>query len=165
MSTTSAKDTVVTVGEDVPNVAVVREFDATPERVFRAFVDPDLFAKWVGPHEVSTNINHWNAVTGGAYRWANLQDGEEIASFYGSFHEVRENERIVQTQTQTQTFEMIPDGVLLETITFEPLEGGRTRVTSTSLLESFAMRDGLVASGMEYGVRAGYEKLDALLAA
>lgn len=140
MSTTSAKDTVVTVGEDVPNVAVVREFDATPERVFRAFVDPDLFAKWVGPHEVSTNINHWNAVTGGAYRWANLQDGEEIASFYGSFHEVRENERIVQTQT----FEMIPDGVLLE---------------------SFAMRDGLVASGMEYGVRAGYEKLDALLAA
>lgn len=161
MSTTSAKDTVVTVGEDVPNVAVVREFDATPERVFRAFVDPDLFAKWVGPHEVSTNINHWNAVTGGAYRWANLQDGEEIASFYGSFHEVRENERIVQTQT----FEMIPDGVLLETITFEPLEGGRTRVTSTSLLESFAMREGLVASGMEYGVRAGYEKLDALLAA
>lgn len=161
MSTTSAKDTVVTVGEDVPNVAVVREFDATPERVFRAFVDPDLFAKWVGPHEVSTNINHWSAVTGGAYRWANLQDGEEIASFYGSFHEVRENERIVQTQT----FEMIPDGVLLETITFEPLEGGRTRVTSTSLLESFAMRDGLVASGMEYGVRAGYEKLDALLAA
>lgn len=140
MSTTSAKDTVVTVGEDVPNVAVVREFDATPERVFRAFVDPDLFAKWVGPHEVSTNINHWSAVTGGAYRWANLQDGEEIASFYGSFHEVRENERIVQTQT----FEMIPDGVLLE---------------------SFAMRDGLVASGMEYGVRAGYEKLDALLAA
>ena len=36
--------------------------------------------------------------------------------------------------------------------------------TSTSLLESFEMRDGLVASGMEHGVREGYEKLDALLA-
>ncbi|GAB3296776.1 SRPBCC family protein [Pseudoclavibacter terrae] len=161
MSTTSAKDTVVTVGEDLPNITVVREFDATPERVFFAFVDPDLFTKWVGPHEVSTTIDHWNAVTGGAYRWVNLQGGEEIASFFGSFHEIRENERIVQTQT----FEMIPDGVLLETIAFEPLEGGRTRVTSTSLLESFQMRDGLVASGMEHGVRDGYEKLDALLAA
>lgn len=160
MTSTSAEDTVVTVGEDIPNVTVVREFDAAPDRVFRAFVDPDLFTKWVGPHEVSTNIDHWNAVTGGAYRWVNLQGGEEIASFYGSFHEVRENERIVQTQT----FEMIPDGVLLETITFAPLEGGRTSVTSTSLLESFEMRDGLVASGMESGVRAGYEKLDALLA-
>ncbi|MBF4548649.1 polyketide cyclase [Pseudoclavibacter sp. RFBJ3] len=160
MSTTSANDTAVTVGEDVPNVSVVREFEATPDRVFRAFVDPDLFTKWVGPHEVSTNIDHWNAATGGAYRWVNLKDGEEIATFYGSFHEVRENERIVQTQT----FEMIPDGVLLETIVFEALEGGRTRVTSTSLLESFEMRDGLVASGMEHGVREGYEKLDALLA-
>lgn len=160
MTSRSAEDTVVTVGEDIPNVTVVREFDATPDRVFRAFVDPDLFTKWVGPHEVSTNIDHWNAVTGGAYRWVNLQAGEEIASFYGSFHEVRENERIVQTQT----FETIPDGVLLETITFVPLEGGRTRVTSTSLLESFEMRDGLVASGMEHGVRSGYEKLDALLA-
>ncbi|PPG40444.1 SRPBCC family protein [Pseudoclavibacter sp. RFBA6] len=161
MSTTSAKDTVVTVGEDLPNITVIREFDATPERVFFAFVDPDLFTKWVGPHDVSTNIDHWNAVTGGAYRWVNLQGGEEIARFFGSFHEIRENERIVQTQT----FEMIPDGVLLETITFEALEGGRTRVTSTSLLESFQMRDGLVASGMEHGVRDGYEKLDALLAA
>ncbi|WP_424464474.1 SRPBCC family protein [Pseudoclavibacter helvolus] len=161
MTSTSAKDTVVTVGEDLPNVAVTREFDATPDRVFRAFVDPDLFTKWVGPHEVATNVDHWNAVTGGAYRWVNLQDGEEIASFYGSFHEIRENERIVQTQT----FEMMPDSVLLETITFEPREGGRTRVTSVSLLDSFEARDGLVASGMEYGVRAGYEKLDALLAA
>jgi uncharacterized protein YndB with AHSA1/START domain len=64
---------------------------------------------------------------------------------------------------QTFTFEDYPDGVALETATFEDL-GGRTRVTTRSLLESFEARDGMVASGMDVGVREGYERLDELLA-
>ena len=55
------------------------------------------------------------------------------------------------------------DGVSLETATFEDL-GGRTRVTTTSLVDSFEARDGILASGMDVGVREGYERLDELLA-
>jgi uncharacterized protein YndB with AHSA1/START domain len=47
---------------------------------------------------------------------------------------------------------------------FEDLGDGRTRLTSTSLVDSFADRDAFVASGMEGGVREGYERLDELLA-
>jgi len=46
----------------------------------------------------------------------------------------------------------------------EDLGDGRTRLTATSLVDSFEARDAVLASGMEHGVREGYERLDELLA-
>jgi uncharacterized protein YndB with AHSA1/START domain len=54
--------------------------------------------------------------------------------------------------------------VALEKLTLEDLGDGRTRLTATSLVDSFEGRDAFVASGMEDGVREGYERLDELLA-
>lgn len=65
---------------------------------------------------------------------------------------------------QTFTFEGAPEGVALERLVLEDL-GGRTRLTVTSLVDSFEARDAMVASGMEVGIRDGYERLDELLAA
>jgi uncharacterized protein YndB with AHSA1/START domain len=65
---------------------------------------------------------------------------------------------------QTFTYEGVPDGVFLETITFEDLGDGRTRVTTLSVLDTMEGRDAMIASGMEHGVVEGYEKLDTLLA-
>ena len=56
---------------------------------------------------------------------------------------------------QTFTFEGVPDGVALERLVFEDLGGVRTRLVSTSLVDSFEARDAFVASGMETGVRRG----------
>ena len=52
----------------------------------------------------------------------------------------------------------------LERLVLEDLGDGRTRLTATSLVESFADRDAFLAGGMEVGVREGYERLDDLLA-
>jgi uncharacterized protein YndB with AHSA1/START domain len=49
-------------------------------------------------------------------------------------------------------------------MTFEDLGDGRTRLVGTSLVDSFEDRDAFVASGMEGGVKEGYERLDELLA-
>jgi len=57
----------------------------------------------------------------------------------------------------------MPDGVALERVTFVDLGNGRTRLSSTSLVDSFEDRDALVASGIEVGVWQGYERLDDLL--
>ncbi len=65
---------------------------------------------------------------------------------------------------QTFTFEGMPDGVALEKLVLEDLGTGRTRLTATSLVDSFADRDAFVASGMEHGVREGYARLDGVLA-
>jgi uncharacterized protein YndB with AHSA1/START domain len=86
--------------------------------------------------------------------------GEGVdVGFYGSFHEVRPNQRIVQTFT----YEDVPDGVSLETMTFEELPDGRTRTVGLSVVDSFEARDAMLSSGMEVGVVEGYEKLDELL--
>ena len=76
-----------------------------------------------------------------------------------SFHEVRPNEVIVQTFT----FEGVPDGAALERAQFDAPVDGKTRLTVTSLVGSFEERSAILASGMEHGVREGYEKLDDLL--
>ncbi len=159
MTSTSTHETVVTIDPDVPLVRIVREFDAPPERVFRAHADAELFAQWNGPRSLQMRTGHHDCRTGGSYRYTLARDGEEYG-FRGSFHEVRPAELIVQTFT----FEGMPDGVALEKLVFEDLGDGRTRLTSTSLVDSFADRDAFVASGMESGVREGYERLDELLA-
>ena len=161
MTTTSAHETQITVDPDVPLVRIVREFDAPPGKVFRAHVDPELVARWLGPHGYEMRIDHYDCRTGGSYRYLHSDgDGEEYG-FYGSFHEVRPSKVIVQTFT----FEGMPDSVAIERLELEDLGDGRTRLTATSLVDSFEARDGLVASGMEVGIREGYERLDDLLAA
>jgi hypothetical protein len=59
----------------------------------------------------------------------------------------------------------MPDGVALERLELVDLGDGRTRLVATSLVDSFEGRDAWVASGMETGVREGYERLDQVLAA
>jgi uncharacterized protein YndB with AHSA1/START domain len=158
MSQTS-NETQITSADDVPLVRIVREFDAPRERVFRAHIDPDLVVQWLGPRDLEMTIDQWDCRTGGAYRYIHRRGDEEYA-FRGCFHEVRENDLIIQTFT----FEGMPDGVALEKLVLEDLPGGRCRLTATSLVDSFADRDAFVASGMEDGVRQGYERLDALVA-
>jgi uncharacterized protein YndB with AHSA1/START domain len=108
---------------------------------------------------MEARVDHFDCRTGGSYRYVHTQDGVDYG-FHGCFHEVRPNEVIVQTFT----FEGMPDGVALERLVLEDLGGGRTRLTTTSLVDSFEGRDAFLASGMEVGVREGYERLDALLA-
>ncbi len=158
--TTTKHETEITAPADVPTIIIVREFDAPPALVFRAWTDPELVTRWLGPRSTSMRIEHWDAVTGGSYRYAAERDGEVIASFYGSFHEVRPHERLVQTFT----FDGYPDGVSLETMTFEALDGGRCRATGLSVVDSMEVRDLIMSSGMEVGVEEGHQKLDELLA-
>ncbi|MFP5068265.1 SRPBCC family protein [Pseudonocardia nantongensis] len=158
MSTTTHETTIAAV-PDLPIIRITREFDAPPERVFDAHVDVEKVRRWLGPRRLTMTVQRWDAETGGGYRYTHTDDDGEYR-FFGSFHEVRPAERIVQTFT----FEGFPDGVCLETMTFEALEGGRTRLVGTSLCESIEARDAMLASGMEVGVNEGYEQLDELLA-
>ena len=161
MTTTSKREAEIVADPDIPTITITREFDAPPERVYRAWAEPDLVRQWMGPRSIDMNIEEWDCRTGGSYRYAAVHDGEEVARFFGSFHEARPGERLVQTFT----YEGMPDGVSLETMTFEPLEGGRCRIVAVSVVDSMEAQAGMMASGMEVGINEGYEKLDELLAA
>ena len=161
MNSTTKREATIEADPNIPTITITREFDAPPEKVFRAWTQPELVAQWLGPRSTTMKIDQWDAHTGGGYRYSAERDGEVLASFYGSFHEVRPNERLVQTFT----FDGYPDGVSLETMTFEELDGGRCRITGVSVVDSLEVRDLIMSSGMEVGVHEGYEKLDELLAA
>jgi uncharacterized protein YndB with AHSA1/START domain len=152
-------ETKIELDEKVPLVRIVREFDAPPAKVFRAHAEAELFARWNGPDGSENDLHVFDCRTGGSWRYTGRGEGWE-ESFHGSFHDVIPNERIVQTFT----WDGMPEGVSLDTLTFTDLGGGRTRLESTSLVDSFEGRDGFVAAGMETGINEGYQRLDALLA-
>ena len=58
-TTNSAK---VTLPADT-QILITREFDASAEKVFRAHVDPELAARWMGPRDLATRIEEWDAVS------------------------------------------------------------------------------------------------------
>lgn len=151
-------ETTIEADPKLPVIRMTRVFAATPERLLRAHTDPVLFAQWIGPNSMDTRIEHWDARTGGSWRFVSTRDGAEFA-FRGCFHEIR-SDRIVQTFT----FEAEPDGVALETLWFDDIGDGRTRLRTQSLVDSFEGRDAWLASGMEIGVNEGYARLDGMLA-
>jgi len=141
----------------LPIIRITRDFAATPAQLLRAHTDPGIFGRWVGPDDTTTRIVEWDARTGGAWRYVARKDDQEYG-FRGCFHEVGP-QRIVQTFT----YEGMPEGVALETLTFEDLGDGRTRLHAQSLVDSFEGRDAWLQSGMETGVNQGYARLDGLL--
>ena len=140
---------------------IEREFDAPRELVFKAFTDADLYKHWIGPRELTTNIETFESKNGGSWRYIQKDpEGNEFA-FHGVNHEVLAPERIIGTFE----FEGLPETghVILERAIFEILPGDRTKLTSQSVFLTIEDRDGMLQSGMEEGVTDSYNRLDELL--
>ena len=79
-------------------VTLHRVFRAPPERVYRAFLDPDAMAKWLPPHGFTGRVLEMDARVGGRYRmhFTHMGSGHSHA-FGGSYLELVPGERIVHT--------------------------------------------------------------------
>ena len=79
-------------------VRLHRVLRAPPERVYRAFLDPDAMVKWLPPHGFTGKVHHVDARVGGTYRmsFTNFGSGGSHA-FGGEYLELVPNERIVHT--------------------------------------------------------------------
>ncbi|CAB4901910.1 MAG: polyketide cyclase [Actinobacteria bacterium] len=155
--TTTAPQATIAADATLPLIRITRDFRGTVAQLMRAHLDPELFARWVGPDGMDTRVDRWDARDGGEWRYVAGRDGEEYA-FRGCFHRIG-----TDTIVQTFTWEGMPEDVSLETLRFEDLGEGRTRLHAQSLVDSFEGRDAWLRSGMETGVDQGYAKLDALL--
>jgi len=156
----SKNKTTITVEPGKQELFITREFDAPRELVFKAHIDPKLYAQWLGPRGYEMVLEAFEPKSGGGYRYIHKdKDGNEFG-FHGVFHEISE-----ELMIQTFEFEGLPERghVILDTMRLESLPGNRTRITIQSVYQSVADRDGMVQSGMEHGVNEGYERLDELL--
>ena len=79
-------------------VKLHRVFRAPPERVYRAFLDPDAMVKWLPPNGFTARVHQMNAEVGGTYKmsFTNFSTGSSH-SFGGEYLELVPHERIRHT--------------------------------------------------------------------
>jgi len=108
-------------------VTLHRIFRAPPDRLYRAFLDPDAMAKWLPPHGFTGRVLSLDARVGGRYRmqFTNFSNGQSHA-FGGEYLELVPGERIVHTDGFDDP--NLP-GEMRTTITFRPVLVG-TEVTA-----------------------------------
>ena len=108
-------------------VTLHRVFRAPPDRLYRAFLDPDTMAKWLPPHGFTGRVLSMDARVGGRYRmqFTNFSNGQSHA-FGGEYLELIPGERIVHTDSFDDP--NLP-GEMRTTITFRPVLVG-TEVTA-----------------------------------
>jgi uncharacterized protein YndB with AHSA1/START domain len=142
-------------------IVITRVFNAPRGVVFKAFTDPKLYEKWIGPRELNTKIDIFESVEGGMWRYVQKDpEGNEFA-FHGVNHEVQPPERIIGTFE----YEGLPEKghVLLQAVYLQSLPDNRTKMMSKSVFLSVEDRDSMLQSGMEEGVNDSYNRLDELL--
>ena len=143
------------------DIAMTRVFRAPRALVFEALTTPALLKQWLlGPPGWEMVICDVDLRVGGAYRyaWWRESTGKTMA-MGGLFQEVVAPERLVATERFDDPWY---PGVGLSTTVLEERDG-ITTLTNTVRYESRATRDTVLHSGMESGVSASYDRLEALL--
>ncbi len=148
------------VPEGLPYVDVTREFDAPVDLIHRAYTDPELIPQWLGPKGYTMELEKWEARDGGSWRYVQTDPDGGTWGFHGVFHGPQTPAQMIQTFE----FEGVPGHVSISELKIEDLGNGRSRATTHVVFMSLEDRDGMVQSGMEFGVVQGFERLDELVA-
>src|SRR5260370_39601139 len=130
---------------------ITREFDAPRELVFQAFTDPTLYVQWFGPRRFIMTLETFEPKNGGKWRYIHTDQHGNAYAFHGVYHEVLAPELIIDTFE----FEGLPEKghVGLETVKFEELPGGRTRLTSQAVFQSATYPNSMLQHVPEKGVK------------
>jgi uncharacterized protein YndB with AHSA1/START domain len=142
-------------------LVVRRSFRARPGTVFDAMTKPELLRRWWAPRTLGVVLFECQAEVrvGGRYRYVFGGPGAPPMAFSGVYKEIVPGARLVYTQI----FEPMPEaGEGVITATFED-DNGWTHLTQRELFPSKQVLDGVIASGMERGMRETLEQLEALL--
>ena len=152
--------TTFTLNRKELKVIMERVFDAPREAVWKMMTDPELIPRWWGPEKYPTTVDKMDVQVGGSWRFISKDaDGNEFA-FSGVYQEVDPPRQL----TQTFNYEPIgPGHESTETAVLQEIEGGKTRMTMTSIYNSVEDFDGTVASGMETGARETWNRLAKLV--
>lgn len=144
--------TAVTASER--EIATTRVIDASRDRVFNAWTDPDRLARWWGPKGFTNTFHEFDPRPGGAWRFVmHAPDGVDYEN-ESVFVEVVRPERIAFDHRSGPRFTL--------TASFADA-GGRTRVTFCQRFESRALRDKVAAFAVEANEQ-NLDRLEALLA-
>jgi uncharacterized protein YndB with AHSA1/START domain len=106
-----------------PNTVRLHHVLATkPEKVYRAFLEPDAMAKWISPNGFTCTVHHMEPKVGGTYRMSfrNFTTGQSH-SFGGKYLELVPNQRLYYTDKFEDP--NMPDEIHV-TVTLRPVSVG-----------------------------------------
>jgi uncharacterized protein YndB with AHSA1/START domain len=149
-------------------IIIRRTFNGPARLVFDAWSNPELVKRWWAPESLGVSIVSCEADVrvGGGYRYVlRHRTGNDFA-FSGRYTEVAPPSRLVYTQIFEPTAggARPGDASILVTVTFDEVDG-RTQVVSHTMCPSPEVRDGIIASGMEQGMRETMDQLETLVMA
>ena len=110
-----------------------RVLRTTPEKLYRAFLDPDAMVKWLPPDGFTARVHHMDARAGGTYKmsFTNFSTGNGH-SFGGKYLELVPNEKIVNTDRFDD--EMNLPGEMITTVEIKKnLVGAEVHITQTGI--------------------------------
>jgi uncharacterized protein YndB with AHSA1/START domain len=138
-------------------VVVKRRFEASPEEVYRAHVDPEIIQQWVlGPEGWTMPVCINEAKPGGKirYEWSDGKGGGFFLT--GELIELDPPHRIVHVE-RMHLPDPTPDNHIVTT--FTP-DGSGTLMTMRMTLPDAETRKAMLATGMEGGMEASYGRLE-----
>ena len=130
---------------------ITREFDLPVELLFKAYVEPEIIAQWMGTKVLKLENKKY-----GSYQFETADAKGNLAFVAtGVIHEFVPDEKI------TRTFEMenTPFGVQLEFLKFDKLTDDRSKLTMHVVYKSVALRDQILALPFAQGINMAHNRL------
>jgi uncharacterized protein YndB with AHSA1/START domain len=153
------KRLAVALPDGRPYILMRRMLDGPRELVWTCMTQPQHFSRWWGPRGYTNEVTDFEPRVGGKWRVIQRNPEGEAFIFRGEFRELVAPERLVRTFGMENMFEGIE---AVETYILEDFDG-RTRYTAISRFPSVEARDGMAASGMEWGAAQSMDRLEELL--
>lgn len=132
-----------------------RVFDAPREIVWKVCTDPQLIPKWWGPRYLTTRVDRLELKVGGAWRFVQIDAEGNVHAFNGIYREIDAPKRL----TYTFEYEPMAGHISIETISFEALSDGRTKLTARTTFDTLEDLEGMLQSGMEGGAVETWDRL------
>jgi uncharacterized protein YndB with AHSA1/START domain len=151
-------ETEFKVNREKLEVTASRIFNAPSERLFKAYLDPEVIPKWWGPRRFNTVVDKLEPKVGGMWRFVHTAEDDTKYVFSGVYKEIDEPRKLVYTFE----FETFSGHVLEETVLFEE-NNGRTKVSTIAKYATIEDLDGMVNMDMEAGERESQERLAELI--
>lgn len=142
-------------------IAMTRLFDAPRRLVYDAYTKPELVRRWAaGPEGWSFAECEMDVRVGGTWRWLLLGPSGERMGLGGVYQEVVPLEKIASTEAYDEPWY---EGEAVSSVTFAD-NGAGTRITVRVRYASQAVRDAVLQTPMAYGMAAGLDAMERLLA-
>lgn len=142
--------TKINAEEGKQELTITREFDLPVELLFKAYVEPEIVAQWMG-----TKVLKLESKIHGSYQFETTDPKGNKHGFNGVIHEFVPNEKI------TRTFEMENSAfaVQLEFLAFEPLTEDTSKLNMHIVYRSVELRNQMIKMGFAPGINMAHNRL------